>query len=116
MLLGSRAKTELQNKVRKEIVDLVGAYPTAAEAAEWKITLRTFLKEGQAGLDRLSAERKLAKQRREEKARRNAARPPVARRGIRSFHAQQTDQERFDRIKQRFRIRGGPADGSREEP
>ena len=110
MLLGSRAKTDLQNKARKELVELVGRYPSSETAAEWKLVLSTFQKEGQEGLDRLAAERTRAERRREEKARKHAARPEVPKRGIRSFHAQQADQERLDRIKQRFHVRGGPPD------
>jgi hypothetical protein len=111
MLLGSRAKTELQNKARAELVELLGSYPSAGTAAEWKLVLSTFRKEGQEGLDRLNAQKRRAEQNRTEKARKYT-RPPVPKRGIRSFHAQQADQERLDRIKRRFRVRGSPPDGS----
>lgn len=40
ILLGSRAKGPLTRLRRRELVDLVGAYPSEAVAAEWKRILK----------------------------------------------------------------------------
>ncbi len=40
LLLGNRTKTELGDKPRRELEDLIGAYPTSEQAALWKQTLK----------------------------------------------------------------------------
>jgi hypothetical protein len=45
VLLGSRAKGELTTKPKGELVELLGAYPTAEQAAVWKTKLKQLTKE-----------------------------------------------------------------------
>jgi hypothetical protein len=40
MLLGERKKTELNERPRDELLQLLGVYPTVKEAAFWKRVLR----------------------------------------------------------------------------
>lgn len=44
-LLGSRAKGELKPKVYRELLELMGKYPYAEQAAEWKKELKRIRKE-----------------------------------------------------------------------
>ncbi len=43
-LLGNRTKSDLGTKSRLELRILLGAYPTAEEAASWKQTLKAISK------------------------------------------------------------------------
>jgi hypothetical protein len=40
-LLGERAKAELTSRVRTELIELLGKYPNAKEAADWKRALKS---------------------------------------------------------------------------
>ena len=40
LLLGNRTKSQLGNKSRRELEELIGAYPTSEQAALWKQTLK----------------------------------------------------------------------------
>ena len=40
LLLGNRTKSELGDKSRQELQDLIGAYPTSEQAALWKQNLK----------------------------------------------------------------------------
>ncbi len=40
MLLGSRVKSPLRQKARHELLELIGAYPGANQAAIWKKSLK----------------------------------------------------------------------------
>jgi hypothetical protein len=40
MLLGERKKTELNERARNDLLQLLGVYPTVKEAAFWKRVLR----------------------------------------------------------------------------
>ncbi len=40
LLLGNRTKSQLKDKSRQELEDLIGAYPTSDQAALWKQTLK----------------------------------------------------------------------------
>jgi hypothetical protein len=55
MMLGHRTKTELNPKAKARLLDLAGAYPSAATAARWKAELKQIRKElvaeGPAPLD-----------------------------------------------------------------
>lgn len=45
VLLGSRAKGELTNKPKGELMELIGAYPTPEQAVVWKSQLKQLTKE-----------------------------------------------------------------------
>lgn len=40
LLLGNRTKTNLGDKSRRELEELIGAYPTSEQAALWKQSLK----------------------------------------------------------------------------
>lgn len=40
LLLGNRTKSQLGEKPRRELEDLIGAYPTSDQAALWKQSLK----------------------------------------------------------------------------
>lgn len=40
LLLGNRTKSQLKDKSRRELEELIGAYPTSEQAALWKQTLK----------------------------------------------------------------------------
>jgi hypothetical protein len=40
LLLGNRTKSQLGDKSRQELEDLIGAYPSSEQAALWKQTLK----------------------------------------------------------------------------
>lgn len=40
LLLGNRTKSQLGEKPRRELEDLIGAYPTSDQAAWWKQSLK----------------------------------------------------------------------------
>jgi hypothetical protein len=40
LLLGNRTKSQLGDKPRRELEDLIGAYPTSEQAALWKQSLK----------------------------------------------------------------------------
>ena len=44
VLLGSRVKAELTNKPKRELMELIGAYPTSEQAAVWKSQLKQLSK------------------------------------------------------------------------
>jgi hypothetical protein len=44
-LLGNRTKNDLGDKPKKQLLELVGAYPDPATAARWKAELRQIRKE-----------------------------------------------------------------------
>jgi len=44
-LLGNRSKAELKSLGHQELVALVGSYPSAEEAANWKQYLKQILKQ-----------------------------------------------------------------------
>jgi len=44
-LLGNRTQADLQTKPRQELVELIGGYPSAEQAAVWKQSLRRMQKE-----------------------------------------------------------------------
>ena len=43
-LLGNRTKADLQTKLRQELVELIGSYPSAEQAAIWKQALKQLLR------------------------------------------------------------------------
>jgi hypothetical protein len=45
LLLGNRTKTELTDKSRRELVELLGAYPSAEQASTWKQRLKQLVKQ-----------------------------------------------------------------------
>ncbi len=45
LLLGNRTKTELTDKSRQELVELLGTYPTVEKAAQWKQRLKQIVKQ-----------------------------------------------------------------------
>jgi len=45
LLLGNRWRTDLNPKARRELEDLVGRYPSKAQAALWKSALRALREE-----------------------------------------------------------------------
>ncbi|HEY9706677.1 MAG TPA: hypothetical protein V6D48_00565 [Oculatellaceae cyanobacterium] len=45
VLLGSRAKGELTNKPKGELMELIGTYPTPEQAVVWKSQLKQLTKE-----------------------------------------------------------------------
>jgi hypothetical protein len=40
LLLGNRTKSQLGDKLRRELEELIGAYPTSDQAAFWKQSLK----------------------------------------------------------------------------
>jgi hypothetical protein len=44
-LLGNRTKNALTDKPKKQLIELIGAYPDAPTAARWKAELRQIRKE-----------------------------------------------------------------------
>jgi hypothetical protein len=44
LLLGNRTKSHLGNKPRQELESLIGAYPSAEQAALWKQNLKQLVK------------------------------------------------------------------------
>jgi hypothetical protein len=44
LLLGNRTKSELGDKSRAELQNLIGAYPTSEQAALWKQTLKQLVR------------------------------------------------------------------------
>ena len=40
LLLGNRTKSQLTDKSRRELEELIGAYPTSEQAALWKQSLK----------------------------------------------------------------------------
>lgn len=44
-LLGNRAQADLQTKPRQELVELIGSYPSAEQAAIWKQALKQLHKQ-----------------------------------------------------------------------
>ncbi len=44
-LLGNRTKNPLTDKPKKQLIELIGAYPDAPTAARWKAELRQIRKE-----------------------------------------------------------------------
>lgn len=45
MLLGNRTKNALTDKPKKQLVELIGAYPDVPTAVRWKAELRQIRKE-----------------------------------------------------------------------
>ncbi len=48
VLLGNRTKSELLAKAKKELVDLIGEYPSSEKAEVWKTNLKKFYRAGHA--------------------------------------------------------------------
>jgi hypothetical protein len=44
LLLGNRTKSQLREKPRQELEDLIGAYPTSDQAALWKQNLKQLVR------------------------------------------------------------------------
>jgi hypothetical protein len=44
LLLGNRTKSELGDKPKAELENLIGAYPTSEQAALWKQSLKQLAK------------------------------------------------------------------------
>jgi hypothetical protein len=44
LLLGNRTKSELGDKPKAELENLIGAYPTSEQAALWKQTLKQLVR------------------------------------------------------------------------
>jgi hypothetical protein len=45
LLLGNRTKTELTDKSRCELVELLGSYPSTEQAGAWKQRLKQLVKQ-----------------------------------------------------------------------
>lgn len=44
LLLGNRTKADLTTKTKRELIALIGAYPTSEQAAAWKQNLKQLVK------------------------------------------------------------------------